>query len=149
MTPTQQLNSFIAKYTPEVAATGRAVLKRMRQRIPGAVEMVYDNYNGLVVGFSPTERPSDAIFSIILFPRWVTLCFLFGAFLDDPEGLLKGSGVRVRTLRLASAADLDQPAVRALVDQAVAEAEGPMDRKSQHQLTIRAVQKKQRPRRPR
>jgi hypothetical protein len=149
MTPSQQLNGFIKKYSPEVAATGRAVLKKIRQRIPGAIEMVYDNYNGLVVGFSPTERPSDAIFSIILFPRWVTLCFLFGAFLDDPEGLLKGSGVRVRTLRLASAADLDRPAVRALVDQAVAEAEGPMHRKITHQLVIRAVQKKQRPRRPR
>jgi hypothetical protein len=149
MTPTQQLNGFIAKYSPEVAAIGRAVLKKMRTRIPGAIEMVYDNYNGLVVGFSPTERPSDAIFSIILFPRWVTLCFLFGAFLDDPHHLLKGSGVRVRTLRLASAADLDRPAVRALVDRAVAEAEGPMRRTSQHQLVIRAVQKKQRPRRPR
>jgi hypothetical protein len=149
MTPTQQLNRFIAKYTPEVAATGRAILKKMRQRTPGAVEMVYDNYNGLVVGYSPTDRPSDAIFSIILFPRWVTLCFLFGAFLDDPQHLLKGRGLRVRTLRLASAADLDQPAVRALVDQAIADAEGAMSRKSTHQLVIRAVQKKQRPRRPR
>jgi hypothetical protein len=149
MTPAQQLNQFIAKYTPEVAATGRAVLRKIRKRIPGAVEMIYDNYNGLVVGFSPTERPSDAIFSVILFPRWVTLCFLFGAFLDDPQRLLKGSGVRVRTLRLASADDLDQPAVRALVDQAVADAEGPMHLKSRHRLVTRAVQKKQRPRRPR
>ena len=149
MTPTQQLNAFIAKYSPEVAATGRAVLKKLRARIPGAVEMVYDNYDGLVVGYSPTDRPSDAIFSIILFPRWVTMCFLFGAFLDDPQKILKGSGSRVRNVRLASADDLDSPAIRALVDQAIADAEGPMDRTSQRQLVIRAVQKKQRPRRPR
>ncbi|MBI3403484.1 MAG: DUF1801 domain-containing protein [Acidobacteria bacterium] len=149
MTPAQHLKSAIAKYSPEVAAMGRAVLKKMRARIPGAVEMVYDNYNGLVVGFSPTERPSDAVFSVILFPRWVTLCFLYGAFLDDPEKILKGSGSRVRNVRLASADDLDQPALRALVDQAVADAEGPMNLKSQRRLVIRAVQKKQRPRRPR
>lgn len=149
MTATQQLHGFIAKYSPEVAATARAGLKKIRQRVPGAVEMVYDNYNALVIGFSPTERPSDAIFSIILYPRWVTLCFLFGAFLDDPKHILKGAGVRVRTLRLASAADLDQPAIRALIDQAVADAEGPMNRKSTRQLVIKAVQKTQRPRRPR
>lgn len=149
MTPAQHLKSVIAKYSPEVAAMGRAVLKKMRARIPGAVEMVYDNYNGLVVGFSPTERPSDAVFSVILFPRWVTLCFLYGAFLDDPEKILKGSGSRVRNVRLPSAADLDQPAIRALVDQAIAEAEGPMNLKSRHRLVIRSVQKKQRPRRPR
>jgi len=110
--------------------------------------MVYDNYNGLVIGFSPTERPSDAVFSVILFPRWVTLCFLYGAFLDDPQKILKGSGSRVRNVRLASPDDLDQPAVRALVEQAIADAEGPMDRKSTHRLVIRSVQKKQRPRRP-
>jgi hypothetical protein len=149
MTATQQLNGFIAKYSPDVAATGRAVLRKIRKRVPGAVEMVYDNYNGLVVGFSPTERPSDAIFSFILFPRWVTMCFLFGAFLDDPQKILKGSGSRVRHVRLASAGDLDQPALRALIDQAVADAEGPMNRKSRRRLVIRAVQRKQRPRRPR
>ena len=28
----------------------------MRKRIPGGVEFVYDNYNGLVLGYGPTER---------------------------------------------------------------------------------------------
>jgi hypothetical protein len=44
----------------------------LRKRIPGAaVEMVYDNYNGLVIGFGPNDKPSLAIFSIVVFPRWV------------------------------------------------------------------------------
>jgi len=38
--------------------------------------MVYDNYNALVIAFSPNERPSDAIFSIALYPHWVNLFFL-------------------------------------------------------------------------
>ena len=49
-----------------------------------AVEMIYDNYNWLVIGFSPTDRPSDAIFSLVLPPGRVTLCFLQGAGLPDP-----------------------------------------------------------------
>jgi len=36
--------------------------------------MVYDNYNGLVIGFGPTERASQGIVSLTIFPRWVTLC---------------------------------------------------------------------------
>jgi len=50
----------------------------MRARLPGAVELVYDNHNALAIGFGPTERASDAVFSIALFPRWVSLFFLRG-----------------------------------------------------------------------
>lgn len=56
----QQLDSFLAKYDPEVAAFARRALAKMRKLVPGAVEMVYDNYDWLVVGFSPTERPSKS-----------------------------------------------------------------------------------------
>ena len=68
MSATTQLNGFLAKYSPEVAALGRAVLRKMRQRLPGAIEMVYDNYNALAIGFIPTEHPLDAIVSVLLFP---------------------------------------------------------------------------------
>jgi len=48
--------------------------------------MVYDNYNFLVIGFSPTERPSEAIFSIAMSPRRVSLCFLqAGPSCQTPE----------------------------------------------------------------
>lgn len=59
----RQLDSFLDKYTPEVAGFARSALVKMRKLVPGAIEMVYDNYNWLVVGFGPTERPSEAIFS--------------------------------------------------------------------------------------
>jgi hypothetical protein len=39
-------------------------LAKMRARLPGAVELVYDNYNALAIGFGPTERTSEAVFSI-------------------------------------------------------------------------------------
>lgn len=74
--PKTQLDGFLTKYSPKIAALGRAALKKMRQLLPGSFELVYDNYNALVVGFSPTARPSDAIFSIVLYPRWVNLFFL-------------------------------------------------------------------------
>ena len=71
----QQLESFIAKFTPEVAALTRSILAAMRARYPTAIKLVYDNYNALAIGFGPSEKTSQAIFSIAVFPRWVSLFF--------------------------------------------------------------------------
>lgn len=148
----QQLDSFFAKYDPEVAAFARRALAKMRKLVPGAVEMVYDNYNWLVVGFSPTERPSEAIFSLVLPPGRVTLCFLQGAGLPDPGKRLQGSGNVVRNLRLYNAGEpdakvLDDPEVRDLINVALNRAKVPMLGKGRRKLIIRAISAKQRPRR--
>jgi hypothetical protein len=60
----KQLKSFVAKFDPRHQTLIRAVRKVLRQRFPTANELVYDNYNFFVIGYSPTERPSDAIVSI-------------------------------------------------------------------------------------
>ena len=86
----QQLASFIAKFTPEVASLTHSILARMRALYPTAVELVYDNYNALAIGFGATERPSQAIFSIAVFPQWVSLFFLNAKDLPDPDKLLQG-----------------------------------------------------------
>src|SRR6266849_9696352 len=119
MTAEKQLARFMAKYTPEIRGVARAALAKMRERLPGAIELVYDNYNALVIAFGPTDQASDAIFSIALYPRWVTLFFLDGARLRDPRKLLEGRGKIVRHIVLQSADDLDEPDVRALVAQAL------------------------------
>jgi hypothetical protein len=146
--PEDQLDGFLARYTPEIAAFARATLTKMRSRLPGAVELVYDNYNALVVGFGPTERASEALFSIVVYPRWVTLCFLSGAKLDDPLRLLHGSGKLVRNVRLKSAVTLDDPGVRGLMAQALQKAAAPLDASVPNRMVIKSISAKQRPRRP-
>jgi len=120
----------------------------MRTEFPNAIQMVYDNYNFLVIGFSPTERPSEAIFSIAMSPRRVSLCFLqAGPKLSDPEKLLRGSGKLVRHLRLDNAAVLDHPPVKALMTQAIQLAAVPFNAATSGRLLIKSVSAKQRPRR--
>ena len=34
----------------------RPSCQEMRAIVPGAIELVYDNYNALVIGFGPTKR---------------------------------------------------------------------------------------------
>src|ERR1700755_115073 len=148
----KQLATFIGKFTPEIAALARAVLKTMRTRYPTALELVYDNYNALAIGFGPTERASEAIFSIAVFPKWISLFFLqaqkASTPLPDPEKRLQGSGNVVKHIRLASAATLDEPAIRTLMQEAEVRAAVPLDPKGKHRLIIKSVSKKQRPRRP-
>ncbi len=149
MTPKAQLKSFMARFTPEVETLAQRILVKMRARFPSAIQMVYDNYNFLVIGFSPTERPSEAIFSIAMSPRRVSLCFLqAGPKLSDPKKLLRGSGKQVRHIRLESTAVLDRPAVKALMSEAIQLAAVPFNPATSGRLIIRSVSAKQRPRRP-
>jgi hypothetical protein len=129
-----------------VAGVARAALAKMRARLPGAVQFVYDNYNALVIGFGPTERASDAVFSIALYPRWVNLFFLNGAGLPDPHKLLKGSGSRVRSIRLETAAVLDAAPVRALMAEAI-ESAAPFKRAKTGRIVIKTIAAKPRARR--
>jgi hypothetical protein len=57
----RQLAAFIHKFSPADQRLIRAVRHRLRKRFSSANELVYDNYNFFVIGYSPTERPSDAI----------------------------------------------------------------------------------------
>ena len=142
-----QLKGFIDRYDPGVAADARRALAFLARRLPTAERLVYDNYNALVVGFATSEKVGDIILSIALYPRWVTLFFLRGVDLPDPDGLLEGSGSQVRGVRLQPISRLETREVGTLIDAAVARAfqlpaagEGP--------LIIKSISAKQRPRRP-
>jgi hypothetical protein len=146
--PEAQLERFLDAYTPEIAAFARIALEKMRKRLPNAVEMVYDNYNALVCGFGPTERASEAIFSIVMFPKYVSLCFLQGASLPNPDGLLKGDGNVVRSIRLEDEKTLDRADVKAIMATALKMADVPMNKKAEYKLVIKSISPKQRSRQP-
>lgn len=147
-TPVKQLASFLAKFEPSVAAAARAALARLRRKLPGAIELVYDNYNALAIGFGPSEKSSEAIFSIAVFPRWVSLFFLQGATLPDPDKVLQGSGTQVRHIVLSDLKILEQPAVKKLMALALKSAKKPLDSGQRRRLIIKSISAKQRPRRP-
>ena len=148
LTRAAQLNLFLGKYDRAIAAEGRSALAALRRLVPGAIELVYDNYNALVIGFGPSERPSEAIFSIALYSDHVTLCFLQGVDLDDADGLLRGSGRLVRHLRLTGTKGLADQRVKKLVRLAARTALETVPKGQKRRLIVRSVSAKQRPRCP-
>src|SRR5438270_10178061 len=143
----RQLDGFIDRYTPEIAGNARRALIFMEARLPTATRLVYDNYNALVVGFGTSDRVGDIILSMAVYPRWVTLFFLRGTVLPDPDGLLEGSGSTVRSVRLQPISRLESPKVGALIDAAVANA-APLPATERAPLIIKSISAKQRSRRP-
>jgi hypothetical protein len=142
-----RFETFLAEFDPEIADLGRAAVAHLRTALASAHVMIYDNYNFLVAGFAPNDRPSDAVLSIALSARGVNLCFLQGAGLPDPMGLLRGSGSVARNIRLASIADLDSAPVAALIDVALDTARVPFDPARPGRFTVKSVSAKKRPRR--
>jgi hypothetical protein len=144
----EQLDGFIDKFTPQVAALTRALLEKMKARIPGAQILVYDNYNALAIGFCRNDKAGQAILSLAVMPRWVTLCFLSGKALSDPHLLLKGEGSRVRNVRLHTPEALDDPRIEALIAEALTITLWPIDPNEPPRLIVKSISAKQRPRRP-
>ena len=148
MTAEKQWRGFTAKYESAVARQARAAIAKMRKLVPGATELVYDNYNALVMGFGPSDKASEAVFSIVLYPKYVSLFFLQGAGLPDPGKRLEGSGTVARHIKLKKVETLDEPEVRELINAALHRAKKPVDRKAKRIMVIKSVSKKQRARRP-
>jgi len=147
-TPEKQLAEFVAKFTPEMAKRIRAARAKMRKRMPQALELVYDNYNFFVIGYGPSEKAGEAIFSLAAQAKGLSLCFLQGARLPDPNRILRGSGKVVRNIHLETADVLDRPEVEALIAAALERAKVRLADRGRHHLIIKSVSPKQRPRRP-
>jgi len=142
----RQLESFIVKFDAKDQRLIRAVRRAVRRRFPTANELAWDNYNFFVIGYSPTERPSDSIVSVAARANGIGLCFIQGASLPDPRKLLQGSGNQTRFIRLESADVILRPEVEAFLAAAAARAKVPLPGTGRGKLIIRSISSKQRPR---
>jgi hypothetical protein len=142
-----QIDAFIAKFDPKVASLIRQCRAELREMLPTAIELVYDNYNFFVIGYCTTPRASDCIVSIAAAANGVGLSFYQGATLEDPDRLLQGEGKQNRFVRLPEVGVLRTPGVVALVRAAVAQAKVPLAGSGTGATVIKSVSVKQRPRR--
>jgi hypothetical protein len=142
-----QLQRFIAKFDPQNQRLLAQLRRASKRRVPAANELVYDNYNFLVIAFCPSEKVSDAYFSLGADAHGVNLFFGYnGSKLPDPNGLLQGTGKLNRFVRIRSAKELASRGIQSLIAAAIrlspAAVEGTVGK-----LVIRSISPKQRPRR--
>lgn len=141
-----QLRSFIGKFDIDNQALIRDTRAALKMRLPACAQLVWDNYNFLVIGYSPTEHPSDYVISIAASAAGVSLSFNGGANLSDSGGVLMGSSKVNRFIRVPSVAVLADPKVDRLIHTAIAACKVKLPWASGGKLVIRSVSAKQRPR---
>ena len=145
--PAKQVATFIAKFDPAIAKLTRGCRSVLRKRYPSAIELVYDNYNALAIGYSPTERTSDVVFSLAVYARGVNLYFMYGRSLEDPDQLLQGHGSQGAFIRLQDVNTLDEPKVKMLIERAVKRQRPTFAMNGRGHTIVKSISAKQRPRR--
>lgn len=102
----------------------RPVMESVRALIfeidPDACEVVRLGEKAASYGCGP-RKMIDGYAYIMPFRRWVNLGFFQGASLTDPQGLLEGTGAKLRHIKLRTVEDTKKAGVRALVKEAYAE----------------------------
>ncbi len=111
-------DKLLSGYSPQVRALARKVRRRVLEVLPGAHEKTYFGWSNTWYGTG--ERNADAIFTISPQKRYVSLFFLKGTELSDPDALLEETGKKLRHVNLREVADLDRLALRRLMKRAVA-----------------------------
>ena len=138
---------MLAAFEPRIGRLALAARRTVLTVAPSATEMVYDAYNTVSAVYSYTGRLKEAFLHIAAYAAHDNLGFNHGASLTDPSRLLAGTGASIRHVRLTHPRDLLQPAVRALIDQAVAQA-GPVPPAGQARTIVKPTcGRKRRPRR--
>jgi len=148
VTPASRLAELIGNYTPEIARAFTSARRKMRALVPRGYELVYENYNALGIGYGPGEKGSDAIVSIVAYPRWITLFFLYGAKLKDPTFRLRGAGSRVRSIKLDSPNDIDRADIKQLISRAFAPHVARFRECPRLQLVVKSTASRRRSRHP-
>lgn len=108
----------------------RPIARRLREVVyeihPEAVEVVRLGDRAATYGLGP-RKMSEGYCYVLPYRMWVNLGFYQGAELPDPEGLLEGTGAKLRHVKVRSVEAAAQPAVRALIEAALAERRDALD----------------------
>ena len=88
------------------------------QLAPGCFELVYHTH-ALTSVFSHSQKLSGAFCHIPVYTGHLNLGFNRGALLEDPEGLLQGTGKLIRHIPIRSRHDFLTEEVQMLIRQAI------------------------------
>jgi len=99
---------------PKLAAILSAVRALVADLHPDAMEFASVRERSVSWGYGQSKMTTGYAY-VMPHAAHVNLGFFQGIHLPDPENLLEGTGKVLRHLKLKTAADVDRPAVRALL----------------------------------
>lgn len=109
-----EVDRLLERHTPAVQETARRLRDLVLEVAPDAVETV--DMPDHLLAYSWTERMRDLLFAVAPHNAHVNLQLADGALLEDPAGIVEGTGKRIRHVKCRTIADVERPAVRALIE---------------------------------
>jgi hypothetical protein len=116
--PPAALVKFLKPYDRAIRELALSLRSLVLEEMAPCYENIYDAYNAVAIGYGSSDRLQDGVFHIAVYANHVNLGFNQGATLDDPLGILKGTGKRIRHITIKTPADLARPEIRAYVRRA-------------------------------
>ena len=116
------LLKFLDPYPTEIQQKALWLRDFVWDMYPTANELIYDNYNALAFGWSPTDRQGHIFCSVALYRPGGNIHFGFywGNELNDPEKKLLGNGKQYRYLLVKELNDFPKEYIINLVKEAYA-----------------------------
>jgi hypothetical protein len=117
--PPRELLEFLYRYDPGVQSLALGLRRVVHEEMAPCHEYIFEMRSKVVLLYGATERViADGICDVSVFARHVLLGFPRGTDLDDPAGVLEGTGKAMRHITLKRLSDLDRPEIRRYLRQA-------------------------------
>jgi hypothetical protein len=116
----QELLKILRPFTKEIIELVMWLRDFAWDLCPEANELIYDNYNAVAIGWSPTEKAGHTSCSIAVGRTSgnVHFGFFWGKVLADPKHLLLGEGNQYRYFLVTDRKKFPQAYIRKLVKEA-------------------------------
>ena len=116
--PPPALIKFLKPYDREIRDLALKLRALVLEEMAPCYENIYDAYSAVAIGYGTSDRLKDGIFHIAVYSKHVNLGFNDGATLDDPKGILKGTGAQIRHITIKTPEEIRRPEIRAYVRRA-------------------------------
>ncbi len=116
------LKKFLKPFAQEIQETAFWLRDFVWTLYPNANELIYDNYNALAFGWSPTDKVGHTFCSIAIGRTSLNIHFGFywGSLLADPEKKLMGSGNQYRYILVKDRNEFPKAYIKKLLEDAYA-----------------------------
>jgi len=114
------LQKFLKPFPPEVRETTLWLRDFVWKLYPASNELIYDNYNALAFGWSPTDRVGHVFCNIAVGRTSLNIQFGFywGSQIADPEKKLIGQGNQYRYFVVKNRKDFPKTYMKKLLKEA-------------------------------
>jgi hypothetical protein len=114
----KDLIKFLLPYPDKVKAAALWLREFVWDLYPEANELIYDNYNAVAFGWSPTDKAGDVFCSIAVFSDHINFGFNRGVDIDDPGNMLLGDGSQYRYIKVKDKEDFQEWYMKQLLEEA-------------------------------